>query len=76
MTVLPFNIMCDICGEKITEKQTFIEFRTHLGILFGEDCHCHKGYCGDSLRASQKSKDWRDLPSGPLRTFFEQASEQ
>lgn len=74
MTRLPKDLMCDICGNRISEKQPFIVFNIHLGLMFGEPCHAHEGKCEEAFRAAQKSGDWQKLLLGPLRTFFEQAN--
>lgn len=74
MTRYAFGVMCDICGMPIGQQQNCIVFNIHLDIMFGEPCHAHTGKCEEGFRAAQASEDWKKLPPGPLRLFFEQAS--
>lgn len=72
MTRYASGVMCDICGKNVGPQQNCVVFNMHLDIMFGEPCHAHTGKCEESFRAAQKSGNWRELPPGPLRTFFEQ----
>ena len=69
MSIVSSGVRCDVCGKHILP---IIDDDTNPFSMPGVKgtLHCHSS-CKAVFLDSVESKDWRSLPSGPIRELFE-----